>query len=80
MALQIRQSTYRNQEGFTVTGRVTPDQSWPVSIFTRSRVSAEKIRDRIKAGEEIRPRIVTICVTPGVYFCSINTGDRVGAG
>lgn len=50
-SLQIRQSTYRGKEGFTIVGRA-PDGK-KVRMFALTRAAAEHIREKVKAGEEI---------------------------
>lgn len=43
----IRESTYRDRPGFTVSAGAS-------SIFTLTRPSAERIRDRLRRGEDTR--------------------------
>ena len=52
MSLQIRTAVYRGQEGFTISG-AKPGSTQRVKIFTKTRNSAERIRDKVKAGQEI---------------------------
>lgn len=47
-ALQIRPHTYRGKEGFSLTGKPSPESGWPVKIFVFRRDTAEKIRDLLK--------------------------------
>ena len=49
--LQIRRRTAKSPVGFLIVGRDSYGRS--VKIFTLSRVSAEKIRDKVRAGEII---------------------------
>lgn len=49
--LGIRRHRYQGKEGWRVYG--IGGNGWPTSIFTESRTSAEKIRERLYAGEEI---------------------------
>ncbi|HXM59175.1 MAG TPA: hypothetical protein VOB72_27510 [Candidatus Dormibacteraeota bacterium] len=48
--LSIRPTTYRGEDGFLVYGRDGAGSK--VSIFTTTRGSAERIRERVKAGEQ----------------------------
>ena len=49
--LQIRRKTYRGDDGFLICGRDGLGRS--VSVFTLTRTSAERIRDKVRAGEQI---------------------------
>lgn len=51
MSLQIRPATYRRWPGFVLSGR-SPD-GHNVRIFTRTRSAAERMREQLRAGEEI---------------------------
>lgn len=48
MALRIRPSTYRGLKGFSLSG--TSPEGHRVRIFTRSRIGAEFMRAKLKAG------------------------------
>lgn len=50
--LQTRRSTYRDREGFTITGRDTLGR--PVKIFVENEDAVDRVRTRIMAGEEVR--------------------------
>ena len=52
MSLQIRRKTYRGIEGWLICGRPLGSLK-AVSIFTHSRKSAERIRDKVREGKEI---------------------------
>jgi hypothetical protein len=53
MALQIRRQVYRNREGFLICGRSkNHPTSFPIRIFTETRISAEHIRAKINRGEQ----------------------------
>ena len=54
MSLQIRRKTYRGKEGWLICGRPLGSLK-AVSIFTHSRKSAERIRDKVKQGKQIEP-------------------------
>ena len=54
MALQIRQTTYRNEPGFLVCGKHSNSGIFGTAIFTKTRKSAELIRDKVKRGENIK--------------------------
>lgn len=49
--LQIRESTYRGEDGFLICGRDAYGRR--AKVFTTTRASAEHIRRKLKAGEEI---------------------------
>jgi hypothetical protein len=51
--LQIRKATYRGKPGFHIEGRVTPGD-FMTRVFTESRESAERIKAKLRAGEEIK--------------------------
>ena len=53
MALQIRRTVYRNREGFLICGRCEHSGIFGTRIFTLTRPSAERIRDKVKVGQEI---------------------------
>ena len=52
MSLQIRRMTYRGKDGWLICGRPLGSLR-AVSIFTHSRKSAEKIRDKAREGKRI---------------------------
>ena len=55
MTIQVRKGNYRGEDGFIISGHRTGQQGgWSVKIFTRTRESAEIIRKRVNAGEEIQ--------------------------
>lgn len=51
MGLRITATTYRGEPGFLISGRDNQDRK--VSVFCKDKGSAEHIRAKIKAGEEI---------------------------
>lgn len=53
MTLQVRAKVYRHKPGYKISGRL-PDRAFPVSVWTETRASAEKIRARLKAGQQIQ--------------------------
>lgn len=52
--LQVRETTYRGEDGFLICGRPKElgNSGFPVSIFVHHRAVAEDIRDRMKAAED----------------------------
>lgn len=58
--VQIRRKRYRGKYGWLVLGYAKRQRGepfadwWHVSIFTETRTSAEKIRKRVKAGEDVQ--------------------------
>jgi hypothetical protein len=51
MRLAIRPSTYRGRNGYLISGR--DGRGRQVSIFTVTRASAERIRDKVRAGRRV---------------------------
>ena len=52
MSLQIRRKVYKGKDGWLICGR--PKNSLrAVSIFTHTRRSAERIRDKVRQDEQI---------------------------
>lgn len=51
--VSIRATTHRDQPGFSITGKDAHGRS--VRIFTKSRDSAERIKDKIRRGESTKP-------------------------
>jgi len=51
--VQVRRTTYRGTPGYLICGR-TPQRpnGWGVSIFTRTKRSAERIRRKVNRGEQ----------------------------
>lgn len=49
--LQIRSKVYRGKPGFSIHG--TDPRGRSVRIFAESRVAAERIREKVKRGEEV---------------------------
>lgn len=53
MNIAIRPKTWRGEPGFLVSGRDSRGRS--VSIFASNRDDAERIRDKVKAGQQTVP-------------------------
>lgn len=53
MAIALRRCQYKGEDGFLVCGKRTPQDTWGVSIWTRTRASAEHIKAKVKRGERV---------------------------
>lgn len=51
--IQIRKHTYRGTDGFLVCGKPPGARIRRVRIFTETRSSAERIKRKVKAGQDI---------------------------
>lgn len=49
--MQIRHAVYRDRQGFLICGKDSISRD--IRIFTETRASAERIRTKVKAGEQI---------------------------
>jgi len=52
--LTVRQSTYRGQPGWLVSGTL-PDRAFRVRVFALHKSAAEHIRSKILTGQHITP-------------------------
>jgi len=53
MKVRVTKSTYRGKNGFLVTEIGPRRHIYPQKIFVESRTAADRVRDRMKADEEV---------------------------